>query len=270
MSAPTASNASRPFRAVATGTPSAPRDGRATCSGRRPAGTPSTRRPRASGRRLRATDAEAKRADPRDISIQLRALRALAGGPHRHAATPGRGVHGRRARRIPRAARTTQGPGHGQEGARRAEPARALPASLGATDATEILMIEGSRGAGPSPTRDALDQAMWERVKHVARARLHQGPRGRTSHQAATRDLASCSATWACAPRSPDAHPRLDPPQARRRHHPMVVRARQGRQDSRPTDPTRGRRRAAGLAAVSPRDLRQRTAVVPAARYPTA
>ena len=62
--------------------------------------------------------------------------------------------------------------------------------SLGAIDATEILMIEGSRGAGPSPTRDALDQATWDRVKNVARARLVQGPRGRTSREAAARDLA--------------------------------------------------------------------------------
>jgi integrase/recombinase XerD len=51
-------------------------------------------------------------------------------------------------------------------------------------------MIENGRGATPTPTREALDQATWDRVKQLACARLHQGPRGRTSPQAASRDLA--------------------------------------------------------------------------------
>jgi integrase len=62
--------------------------------------------------------------------------------------------------------------------------------ALGAIDATEILMIEGTRDTGPAPTRDALDRTTWEHVKHVARARHEQGPRGRTSPAAAARDLA--------------------------------------------------------------------------------
>ncbi len=62
--------------------------------------------------------------------------------------------------------------------------------TLGAIDATEILMIEGSRAAAQPRRRDALDTATWKRVKDAARARLHQGPRGRTSTAAAHRDLA--------------------------------------------------------------------------------
>ncbi len=61
---------------------------------------------------------------------------------------------------------------------------------LGAIDATEILMIEGSRTGAQPRRRDALDAMTWKRVKDVARARLHQGPRGRTSTAAAHRDLA--------------------------------------------------------------------------------
>jgi site-specific recombinase XerD len=62
--------------------------------------------------------------------------------------------------------------------------------TLGAIDATEILMIEGSRGGAQPRRHDALDAATWKRVKDAARARLHQGPRGRTSKAAAHRDLA--------------------------------------------------------------------------------
>ena len=61
---------------------------------------------------------------------------------------------------------------------------------LGAIDATEILMIEGNRGASANRSRDALDAATWKRVKAQARARLAQGPDGRTSPEAAARDLA--------------------------------------------------------------------------------
>ena len=62
--------------------------------------------------------------------------------------------------------------------------------TLGAIDATEILMIHGSRGGAQPPRRDALDAMTWKRVKDVAGARMHQGPRGRTSTAAAHRDLA--------------------------------------------------------------------------------
>ena len=53
--------------------------------------------------------------------------------------------------------------------------------TLGAIDATEIVMIEGSRAGAQPRRRDALDAVTWKRVKDVARARLHQGPRGRTT-----------------------------------------------------------------------------------------
>jgi site-specific recombinase XerD len=62
--------------------------------------------------------------------------------------------------------------------------------TLGVIDATEILMIEGSRAGAQPRRRDALDALAWKRVKDVARARLHQGPRGRTSVPAGHRDLA--------------------------------------------------------------------------------
>ena len=51
-------------------------------------------------------------------------------------------------------------------------------------------MIEGSRAGAQPRRRDALDALTWKRVKDVARARMHQGPRGRTSSAAAHRDLA--------------------------------------------------------------------------------
>lgn len=62
--------------------------------------------------------------------------------------------------------------------------------TLGAIDATEILMIEGSRPGVAPGRREALDTLTWKRVKDAARARLHQGPSGRTSQPAAHRDLA--------------------------------------------------------------------------------
>ncbi len=51
-------------------------------------------------------------------------------------------------------------------------------------------MIERNRGASTNRSRDALDAATWKRVKAQARARLAQGPDGRTSPEAAARDLA--------------------------------------------------------------------------------
>ena len=77
--------------------------------------------------------------------------------------------------------------------------------TLGAIDATEILMIEGSRAAGQPRRRDALDAATWKRVKDGARARLHQGPRGRTSRAVAHRDLALILALAAMGLRSEEA-----------------------------------------------------------------
>ena len=77
--------------------------------------------------------------------------------------------------------------------------------TLGAIDATEILMIEGSRAAAQPRRRDALDAATWKRVKDGARARLHQGPRGRTSRAVAHRDLALILALGAMGLRSEEA-----------------------------------------------------------------
>jgi integrase/recombinase XerD len=62
--------------------------------------------------------------------------------------------------------------------------------TVGAIDATEILMIEGSRTGLKPQRREALDEATWRRVKDAARARLAQGPKGRSSRAAALRDLA--------------------------------------------------------------------------------
>jgi hypothetical protein len=77
--------------------------------------------------------------------------------------------------------------------------------TLGAIDATEILMIEGTRGAAQPRRRDALDAATWKRVKDAARARLYQSPRGRTSRTAAHRDLALILALGAMGLRSEEA-----------------------------------------------------------------
>ena len=62
--------------------------------------------------------------------------------------------------------------------------------TLGAIDATEILMIEGSRAAAQPRRRDALDAATWNRVKDAARARLHQGPRAHLDSRGASRPRA--------------------------------------------------------------------------------
>jgi integrase len=77
--------------------------------------------------------------------------------------------------------------------------------TLGAIDATEILMIEGSRGGVQPRRRDALDALAWRRVKDVARARLHQGPRGRTSTATGHRDLALILALGEMGLRSEEA-----------------------------------------------------------------
>jgi integrase len=63
--------------------------------------------------------------------------------------------------------------------------------TLGAIDATELLMVEvGSEQDAEVRRRDALDEATWQRVKAAARQRLAPGPRSRSSREAATRDLA--------------------------------------------------------------------------------
>jgi integrase len=64
------------------------------------------------------------------------------------------------------------------------------PHTVDAIDATEILMTEGSRAGALPRRRDAFGVVTWKRVKDLARARRHQGPRGRTSTAAANRDLA--------------------------------------------------------------------------------
>lgn len=77
--------------------------------------------------------------------------------------------------------------------------------TLGGIDATEILMIAGSRAAARPRRRDPLDAATWKRVKDNVRARLHQGPQGRTSRLAAYRDLALILALGAMGLRSEEA-----------------------------------------------------------------
>ncbi|MDQ3721510.1 MAG: tyrosine-type recombinase/integrase [Actinomycetota bacterium] len=63
--------------------------------------------------------------------------------------------------------------------------------TLGAIDATEILMVAGPRRDTTQETaRDALDRRTWERVKHLARAREAGAASGRASHAAALRDTA--------------------------------------------------------------------------------
>ncbi len=62
---------------------------------------------------------------------------------------------------------------------------------IGRIDATEILMIETTGlTEGELVKRDALEETTWRVVKAIARARLQQEPRGRTSAPAARRDLA--------------------------------------------------------------------------------
>jgi len=88
---------------------------------------------------------------------------------------------------------------------RAAIPAREVRADARAIDATAILMIEVSRAAVQPRRRDALDAATWKRVKDAARARLHQGPRRRTSTAAAHRDLALILVLGAMGLRSEEA-----------------------------------------------------------------
>jgi site-specific recombinase XerD len=61
--------------------------------------------------------------------------------------------------------------------------------TLGAIDATAILLVEGSALHERERTRDALDAATWLRVKALARARLSAAPRARATRPAALRDL---------------------------------------------------------------------------------
>jgi integrase len=61
--------------------------------------------------------------------------------------------------------------------------------TLGAVDATAILLVEGTGLDERERTRDALDRETWERVKAIARARLSSSPRSRATRIAALRDL---------------------------------------------------------------------------------
>jgi site-specific recombinase XerD len=62
--------------------------------------------------------------------------------------------------------------------------------TLGAIDATEILMVETAGARDGTPTRDALDAATYERVKTLARARLVRSARMRSARATAARDHA--------------------------------------------------------------------------------
>jgi integrase len=62
--------------------------------------------------------------------------------------------------------------------------------TIGAIDATEILMVETATIRDEPRARDALDEATWRRVEATARARLARGAHQRTSRTAAARDLA--------------------------------------------------------------------------------
>ena len=63
--------------------------------------------------------------------------------------------------------------------------------TIGAIDATEVLMVAGPRPAkGDGQTRDALEADVWKRVKQVARGREAGAASGRASRAAAVRDTA--------------------------------------------------------------------------------
>jgi integrase/recombinase XerC len=62
--------------------------------------------------------------------------------------------------------------------------------TLGAIDATEILMVETAGASDKTPARDALDAETYARVKTLARARLVRSARMRTAPATAARDLA--------------------------------------------------------------------------------
>ncbi|MCA1678165.1 MAG: tyrosine-type recombinase/integrase, partial [Actinobacteria bacterium] len=62
--------------------------------------------------------------------------------------------------------------------------------TLGALDATEILLVETAGLNGATRSRDALDAATYERVKTLARARLVRSARMRAARPTAARDLA--------------------------------------------------------------------------------
>lgn len=75
--------------------------------------------------------------------------------------------------------------------------------TLGAIDATEILMIEGTRATGPAPTRDALDRATGSTSRTSpapATSRDRGAGRARPPPPATSR-CSSCSARWDCARR---------------------------------------------------------------------
>jgi site-specific recombinase XerD len=61
--------------------------------------------------------------------------------------------------------------------------------TLGAIDATAILLVEGNAIDDRERTRESLDAETWQRVKALARARLSAAPRARATRPAALRDL---------------------------------------------------------------------------------
>ena len=62
--------------------------------------------------------------------------------------------------------------------------------TLGAIDATEILMVETAGLKDAATARDALDAVAWARVRALARARLVRSARTRTARPTAARDHA--------------------------------------------------------------------------------
>jgi integrase/recombinase XerD len=62
--------------------------------------------------------------------------------------------------------------------------------TLGAIDATAILMVESTPLHEETPHRDALDEQTWRPVRELARARRVRSARSRTSPGAAARDYA--------------------------------------------------------------------------------
>jgi len=69
-------------------------------------------------------------------------------------------------------------------------------------DATELLMIDGPRMRRAPSTRDSLDQATWQRVQKIARARLTPDARQRSTATLAARDLAILMLLGACGLRN--------------------------------------------------------------------
>lgn len=137
--------------------------------------------------------------------------------------------------------------------------------TLGAIDATEILMVETAGLKDSATARDALDADTYARVRALARARLIRSARTRTALPTAARDHALMLVLGDMGLRSHEARSLLVSSIAAKRSdglRPWLTVVGKGDKVRRLPDPDRRRRGAAALGTRTPRGARRRRAAV--------